>query len=142
MTPHKQLSLAENFLDCQNKFNNDKYLFLTLLDQTINLYEIVPVSFVTHFHALTKSPHRHQLYPILKAFLIQHVFSIPTDFHLIVFLKCSQDLRNFCGFDVIPDTSKFTHFKQHFLVDLQSMFDHLVNVTEPICKKLTRILHP
>ena len=43
---------------------------------------------------------------------------------------------DFCGFDVVPDASKFTRFKQDFLPDLQSMFDHLVDLTEPICQKL------
>ena len=37
MIPYKQLALAEVFEDCQNKFDNDKYQFLSLLDQTINL---------------------------------------------------------------------------------------------------------
>ena len=39
MIPYKQLTLAEVFEDCQNKFDNDKYQFLSLLDQTINLDE-------------------------------------------------------------------------------------------------------
>lgn len=30
---------------------------------------------------------------------------------LIVFLKYSQELRNFCGFDVVADASKFTRYK-------------------------------
>ena len=47
MIPHKQLSLTDIFTDCQNKFDNDKYQFLQLLDETINLDEIVPSSFVT-----------------------------------------------------------------------------------------------
>ena len=136
MITHKQLTLAEVFEDCQNKFDNDKYQFLSLLDQTINLDEIVPVSFVTHFHASTGRPRKHQLYPMLKAFLIQRIFSIPTDMLLIVFLKYSQELRDFCGFDVVPDASKFTRFKQDFLMDLQSLFDHMVDMTEPICQKL------
>ena len=136
MITHKQLSLAEIFEDCQNKFDNDKYQFLSLLDETINLDEIVPVSFVSHFHASTGRPRKHQLYPMLKAFLIQRIFSIPTDTLLIVFLKYSQELRDFCGFDVVPDASKFTRFKQDFLMDLQSMFDHMVDMTEPICQKL------
>ena len=55
---------------------------------------------------------------------------------LIVFLKYSQELRDFCGFDVVPDTSKFTRFKQDFLSDLQSMFDHLADLTEPICQRI------
>ena len=136
MITHKQLTLAEIFDDCQNKFDNDKYQFLSLLDETINLDEIVPVSFVSHFHASIGRPRKHQLYPMLKALLLQRIFSIPTDTLLIVFLKYSQELRDFCGFDVVPDASKFTRFKQDFLMDLQSMFDHMVDMTEPICQKL------
>ena len=136
MITHKQLTLAEIFEDCQNKFDNDKYQFLSLLDEAINLDEIVPVSFVSHFHAKIGRPRKHQLYPMLKALLLQRIFSIPTDTLLIVFLKYSQELRDFCGFDVVPDASKFTRFKQDFLMDLQSMFDHMVDLTEPICQKL------
>ena len=43
MITYKQLTLAEIFEDCQNKFDNDKYQFLSLLDEAINLDEIVPV---------------------------------------------------------------------------------------------------
>ncbi|MEY8333956.1 transposase [Lachnospiraceae bacterium 47-T17] len=140
MITYKQLTLAEVFEDCQNKFDNDKYQFLSLLDDAIHLDEIVPVSFVSHFHARTGRPRKHQLYPMLKALLIQRIFSIPTDMLLIVFLKYSQELRDFCGFDVVPDASKFTRFKQDFLSDLQSMFDHMVDLTEPICQKLDSAL--
>ena len=140
MITHKQLTLAEVFEDCQNKFDNDKYQFLSLLDEAINLDEIVPVSFISHFHARTGRPRKHQLYPMLKALLLQRIFSIPTDTLLIVFLKYSQELRDFCGFDAVPDGSKFTRFKQDFLLDLQSMFDQLVDLTEPICQKLNPAL--
>ena len=37
MITHKQITLAEVFEDCQNKFDNDKYQFLSLLDEAINL---------------------------------------------------------------------------------------------------------
>ena len=67
MIPYKQLSLADIFSDCQNKFDNDKYEFLSILDETIDLDEIVPVSFVSHFHAATGRPRKHLLYPMLKA---------------------------------------------------------------------------
>ena len=95
MITYKQLTLAEIFEDCQNKFSNDKCQFLTLFDEAINLDEIVPVSFISHFHAHTGRPRKHQLYPMLKALLIQRIFSIPTDTLLIVFLKYSQELRDF-----------------------------------------------
>ena len=53
MITHKQLTLAEVFDDCQNKFDNDRYQFLVLLDEAISLDEIVPVSFISHVHART-----------------------------------------------------------------------------------------
>ena len=59
MISYKQLSLADIFNDCQNKFDNDKYGFLELLSQTINPDEIVPVSFISHFHASTGRPRKH-----------------------------------------------------------------------------------
>ena len=136
MITYKQLSLADIFTDCQNKFVNDKYAFLSLLDETVNLDEIVPISFISHFHAATGRPRKHLLYPMLRALLLQLIFSIPTISLLIVFLKYSQELRDFCGFDVVPDASKFTRFKQDFLSDLQSLFERLVDLTEPICHRI------
>ena len=138
MITYKQLSLADIFSDCQNKFDNDKYEFLSILDETINLDEIVPVSFLSHFYAATGRPRKHLLYPMLKALFLQLFFSIPTTSLLIVFLKYSQELRDFCGFSVVPDASKFTRFKQDFLLDLQALFDHLVDLSEPICQRIDK----
>ena len=136
MIPYKQLSLADIFSDCQEKFEDDKYSFLSLLEQNINLDEFIPISFRNHFYAYTG---RHRKYPLegfIWALFIQRIFSIPTDSLLIIFLKYSKELREFCGFSKVPDASKFTRFKQDFLPDLQSMFDNLVDVTEPICQKI------
>ncbi len=80
MIPYKQISLADIFTNCQNKFDNDKYGFLFILD------EIVPASFISHFHAVIGRPRRHQLYPMLKALLLQPIFSIPTVSPLIKIL--------------------------------------------------------
>ncbi len=63
-------------------------------------------------------------------------FSIPTDSLLLVFLKYSRHLREFCGFTKVPDASKITRFKQVFLSDLQLVFNNLVDVTEPICQAI------
>jgi len=73
---------------------------------------------------------------MLWALIIQRIFSIPTDSLLLVFLHYSRHLREFCGFTKIPDASKITRFKQDFLPDLQSFFDNLVDVTEPICQDI------
>ena len=72
----------------------------------------------------------------LWALIIQRIFSIPTDSLLLVFLQYSRHLREFCGFDKVPDASKITRFKQDFLEDLQAVFNHLVDLTEPICQAI------
>ena len=136
MIPYKQLSLADIFTDCQNKFENDKPAFLSLLEEHIDIDEIIPVTFRNHFYASTGRTRKYPLQALLWALIIQRIFSIPTDQLLLTFLTYSKPLRDFCGFSKVPDASKITRFKQDFLDDLQSVFDHLVDITEPICQAI------
>ena len=136
MIPYKQLSLNDIFQDCQNKFENDKPEFLSLLEQHINLDEIIPVTFYNHFYASTGRIRKYPLKAFLWALIIQRIFTIPTDQLLLVFLHYSSHLREFCGFHKVPDASKITRFKQDFKDDLQAVFDTLVDLTEPICQSI------
>lgn len=137
--PCNQLSLADVFSDCQDIYEFDKPEFLSLLQSNIDLDEIIPDSFRNHFYASTGRPRKYPLHAFLWALIIQRIFSIPTDSLLLVFLRYSRLLRKFCGFNKIPDASKITRFKQDFLLDLQSVFDNLVDVTEPICQALDSV---
>ena len=136
MIPYKQLSLADIFQDCQEKFDNDKPAFLSLLEEHIDLDEMIPISFRNHFYASTGRSRKYPLQAFLWALIIQRIFSIPTDQLLLTFLAYSKPLREFCGFSKVPDASKITRFKQDFLDDLQLVFENLVDVTEPICKAI------
>ena len=136
MIPHKQLSLADIFENCQNIYESDKPEFLSLLEAHINLDEIVSTSFYRHFYAKMGRNRKYSLTAFLWALIIQRIFSIPTDSLLLVFLKYSRHLREFCGFDKVPDASKITRFKQDFLQDLEDVFSKLVDLTEPICQKI------
>lgn len=136
MIPYKQLSLADIYADCQDKFENDKPAFLSLLENHIDLDEIIPLSFIKHFYASTGRSRKYPLKAMLWALIIQRIFTIPTDQLLLVFLAYSKPLREFCGFTKIPDASKITRFKQDFLDDLQLVFDKLVDITEPICQAI------
>ncbi|MBQ2238140.1 MAG: transposase [Lachnospiraceae bacterium] len=136
MIPYKQLSLADIFQDCQNKFDNNKPAFLSLLEKHIDLDEIIPPAFYSHFYASTGRTRKYPLKAFLWALIIQRIFSIPTDQLLLTFLTYSKPLRDFCGFTKVPDASKITRFKQDFLHDLQSVFDNLVDLTEPICQAI------
>ena len=114
--------LSEVFEDCQNKFDNDKYQ-LSHLTKPLILMKLF-LFLYTHFHASTGRPRKHPLYPMIKALLIQRIFSIPTDTLLIIFFKIFSGTTGFLCFRVVPDASKIYLLKQDFLMDLQSMFDH------------------
>ena len=86
MIPYKQLSLADIFSDCQEKFENDKPAFLSLLETHIDIDEIIPISFRNHFYASTGRTRKYPLQAFLWALIIQRIFSIPTDQLLLTFL--------------------------------------------------------
>jgi hypothetical protein len=48
----------------------------------------------------------------------------------------STEMREYCGFDKVPDASKITLFKQDFVAHIKMMFDRLVDMTEPICHEI------
>ena len=79
MIPYKQLTLEDLFSNCQLKFQHDKPAFLELLAQTLDLDEMVPTSFLSHFHSSTGRPRKYLLYPMLKVLLLQKIF-----FHRLV----------------------------------------------------------
>lgn len=136
MITYKQLSLNDIFADCQYKFENDKPAFLSLLEEHIDLDEFIPITFRNHFYASTGRTRKYPLQALLWALIIQRVFSIPTDRLLLTFLHYSKHLRDFCGFTKVPDASKITRFKQDFKDDLQTVFDKLVDLTQPICQAI------
>ena len=136
MITQKQLTLADFFEDCQEIFDHDKPQFLSLLENHIDLDTIIPLSFRQHYYASTGRHRKYPLTAMLWALILQRILSIPTDSLLLIFLQYSKHLREFCGFTKIPDASKITRFKQDFLLDLQFVFENLVELTEPICHSI------
>ena len=65
MIPYKQLSLADIFTDCQEKFENNKPAFLSLLETHIDIDEIIPISFRNHFYASTGRARKYPLNALL-----------------------------------------------------------------------------
>ena len=80
MIPYHQMTLAEVFIETQEIFESDKPKFLSLLESTIDLCEIVPVSFRNHFYASTGRPREYTLTSLLWALIIQRIFFYPDRF--------------------------------------------------------------
>ena len=136
MIPHKQQTLGDIYEDCQELLEENKPAFLSLLEQYIHIEDYIPSTFWNRFYLSAGRNRKYPLTGFIWALLIQKIFSIPTDTLLLTILHYSKPLREFCGFTKVPDASKITRFKQEFHMDLQSVFEKFVDVTEPICQAI------
>ena len=131
-----QLNLGNIYSECSEMFKEQRPEFLELLDKYIDINTFIPFPFKKAFYASTGRPRGCSLYSYISALILQKIFNIPTDTLLILILNFSSELRSFCGFNKVPDASKWTRFKQDFSNYLEEMFISLVDVTEPICQNI------
>ncbi|SCQ00020.1 transposase [Anaerobium acetethylicum] len=133
-TKYHQISLTETFSDCQNMFIDESPSFFQILSDHFDLSDFIPFEFQSAFYL---SVGRNRIYPLhgfLSAFILQKIFSIPTDSLLLLFLNICEELRVFCGFSKVPDASLMSRFKHDFEPYIELMFQQMVDYTEPICQ--------
>lgn len=97
-TKYHQISLKESFSDCQDQFIDDAPSFFLLLSEHCDINEFIPIQFSNAFY---QTLGRNRIYPLhgfLSAFILQKIFSIPTDSLLLLLLNICKELRDFCGF--------------------------------------------
>lgn len=139
-TKYHQISLHGLFSDCQDKFMDETPAFFQILSEHFNLENFIPAEFHSAFY---RSLGRTRIYPLhgfLAAFILQKIFSIPTDSLLLLFLNLCKELRTFCGFTKVPDASLMTRFKLNFESYIELMFQRMVDYTEPICQLIDATL--
>lgn len=135
-TKYHQLSLSNIFSDCQNKLIEDSPSFFSLLAEHIDLNDFIPPEFESAFY---RSVGRTRIYPLhgfLAAFILQKIFSIPTDSLLLLFLNLCREMRDFCDFSKVPDASLMSRFKHDFEPYIELMFQRMVDYTKPICQSI------
>ena len=135
-TKYHQISLNESFSECQNQFIDDSPSFFMLLSQHCDINDFIPIEFSNAFY---QSQGRNRIYPLhgfLSAFILQKIFSIPTDSLLLLFLNICRELRLFCGFSKVPDASLLSCFKHDFETYIELMFQQMVDLTEPLCQAI------
>ena len=109
--------------------------FLSLLKEQIKLSDYIPHEFRKAFYADTGRPRGVTIESFLW-FCVLQSFTGVNDKTLLFFVKICAELRQFCGFDSIPDSDKFTLFRQNFVEYIAMVFEKFVAATEPICRKL------
>ncbi|MFV0464661.1 MAG: transposase [Lachnospiraceae bacterium] len=139
-TNYHQISLSDTFSDCQNMLFDDSPSFFNLLAKHVNLDDFIPSEFYSAFYRSIGRTRIYSLHAFLSAFILQKIFSIPTDALLLLFLNLCKELRDFCGFSKVPDASLLSRFKHNFESYMEQMFQEMVNYTEPICQAMDSTL--
>ena len=110
--------------------------FLSQLKNHIKLETLIPKEFYKAYYKDTGRPRGNKLESFIWFFQLENIIGIPDDTVFLRVLALSPPLMEFCGFKTIPKPTDLTTFRERFGGCIELMFLHLVDVTEPICKKL------
>lgn len=128
-----QMSLYDTYKGIVASMEEDKPKLFRLLDEHIDWDTIVPARFYMAFYQKVGRPRKYPLAAFLKSLVLQKIFGYVNDSVLLVTLRHSREMRDFCGFEKVPDAAKLTRFKQDFLPYITEVFERLVEQTEPLC---------
>lgn len=114
-TKYHQISFNDIFSDCQNKLIDDTPSFFSMLSEHVDLNKFIPPEFQSAFYLSIGRTHIYPLHGFLSTFILQKIFSIPTDSLLLLFINLCKELRDFCGFSKVPNASLISRFNYSFL---------------------------
>ena len=135
MKTELQLSLFNQFESLVDFENNNKLNILSLLSSHLDFSSLIPYELMSSYHSsVGRNP--YPLISMIKAFFVKNLYGYESIEKLIDLLAASPKVRNFCGFSTIPNKSTFSRFKSTFYSLLEDIFNNLVNLTEPICRKM------
>ena len=131
-----QMSLEDIYNNVTLSLENKNSNLVSLLDEHINLDELIPYTFKSAFYNRMGRSHIYHLDSFLWFLILKKIFGFSQNTQMINVLKCSSELRNLCGFAKVPDNSQISRFLHNFSYHIVALFQHLVDITEPICRKI------
>lgn len=135
MKTELQLSLFKQFESLIDFENNNKLNIIKLLSSHLDFSSLIPYEVMVSYHSNTgRNP--YPLISMIKSFVVKNLYGYESIEKLIDLLSASPKIRSFCGFSTIPNKSTFSRFKSNFYSSLEDIFNKLVNITEPICRKM------
>jgi len=135
-----QMSLLDTYHSVEERLENDKPELFRLLDEHLDWDAIIPDTFYDAFYKRFGRNRKYDLESFMRSLFLQRIFHYIEDTQLLNTLRFSYEMRDYCGFDKIPDASKLTRFKQDFCDHIRDVFERLVELTEPICRKMDEVL--
>ena len=109
-----QMSLLDTYGDVCTAMEENQPAFLAMLEEHINLQELIPYEFYRAFYRHFGRPRDYSLEGFIRFCILQKTIGI-SDSTLLILLRMCRELREYCGFDKVPDASKITRFKQDFV---------------------------
>jgi len=131
-----QMSMYDTYTDVSSAMENEKSKFIQMLEEHIKFEELIPYDFYHAFYRRYGRPRDYPLEGFMRFFVLQKILGIIYDSTLLTILTLCKELREFCGFEKVPDASKITRFRQDFVGYIEMMFNKLVALTEPICREI------
>jgi len=135
-----QMSLLDIYRSVEERLEREKPELFILLDEHLEWDEIIPDTFYIAFYKRLGRERKYELESFMRALFLQRIFHYVEDTQLLNTLRFSYEMRDYCGFDKVPDASKLTRFKQDFCNHIRDVFELLVDLTEPICRKMDQAL--
>ena len=106
-----QMSLNDTYNKVCYSIEKDKVNFLENLKTHIKIEEFVPIGFRRAFYKDTGRPRGYKLESFLWFLLLQKIIGIFCDSTFLLVISICKELREFCGFDDVPDADKITRFR-------------------------------
>lgn len=131
-----QISLFDTYTDVLHKAEEDKSEFIRLLEEHIDFETIIPYRFYNAFYSAMGRKRTHSLESFVRALILQRLLGLEHISQLRTILSVCKELRDFCGFNTLPDAPQFSRFKQDFIYYIELMFHNLIEMTAPICKEI------
>lgn len=135
-----QMSLLDIYHSVEERLENDKPELFRLLEEHLDWDELIPDTFHRAFYLQTGRKRKYELESFLRALFLQRIFHYVEDIQLLNTLRFSYEMRDYCGFERVPDAAKLTRFKQQFCGHIRQVFERLVELTEPICREMDKAL--
>lgn len=133
-----QMSLEDIYNDVFESMERKESGIVSLLEEHIDMNKLIPNSFKSAFYQQTGRDHVYHLDSLLWFVVLKKLFGFSQNTQMLNVLKCSRELRELCGFRKVPDLSQITRFYQKYSDHIATMFEHLVDVTEPICREISK----
>jgi hypothetical protein len=135
-----QMSLLDTYHSVEDRLENNKPKLFRLLDEHLDWDDLIPNTFYHAFYRRFGRNRKYDLESFMKALFLQRIFHYIEDTQLLNTLRFSYEMRDYCGFDKVPDAAKLTRFKQNFCDHIRDVFERLADLTEPICREMDQAL--